>query len=206
MKFRTREIINQIPAGTMYVRLLGRHTAYNSGDPTTATPSPEGLKICGNALPVYEELTEVLVKDFGPAVVECSDVPRSFLTTWEVLRPTNLAPNHLLKMTASLTLIQNGNWFAKLKSAGKSVIEMIQEFLGKPSLQTQEFKDNAEMYGAWVRTGSARFKATFAHEVAASLCILEHLDPETAGLEECESYLICLDENRKITKVIKIRL
>lgn len=198
-------ILKRIPKGTIKVRVLGRHTMYNSGVPgELATPSPEGRDLLYRVTSFYQYLIFVLQEqfEFGVPVVEHSGVARSMISTWEITKAKVLIPNPLLALTASLMSINNGKWYRSRADQGSSQLTIIREFLRTPALHGQNFLDNADLYRFWCTSDAERFKITFAHEVAASMAVMDCVD--TVGLADCQAYLVCVNAHGQILTAIRL--
>jgi len=196
-----------IPEGTTRVSILGRHTLSQQDGPNeTRTLRPEGITLCHSVQIYYAMLLSFLESRFGSPSFFCSEMARSFATVWEITHAPHITRDSRLNLLASLKKIQDGAWFKSQKEASAPVPEMLRMFLADPVLaEGQPFSENANNYMDWATDdGDRNVRITFAHEVACSLAVSEHVDDKDLGLSECQAFMLCMDDNGFIQKVIKI--
>jgi len=200
------EIIEEIPEETARVAFMGRHSkSVQGGENTTRTLRDKGIELCETVRPFYQELFNTLTEKFGQGRAECSEYPRSLLTTFLCTHAEQIYQNRLLNLIASVKDIENGEWYKEEKKKGTPIFEVMAKIINSQKLlESQPFLKNAYHYTMWIH-GESKFKFTFAHEMAATLAADPFLPEEAIrGLNECQGYLWCLNGENNVCAVLRI--
>ena len=206
------KILKVIPEATRKMALLIRHSeSVQEGEQHQRTLSSAGRRLCQKVLDFYTNLVHCLARtvgfeDTGVISYSCSEFPRAELTLWEILHPEQIIRNKLLCLIATLKKVNGGNWYKKQKAENKTVPEITRAFFDDPTLwEGQPFNEYKQNYLDWVTGGEAYVNIGTAHEVGCSLAAGDYLpDDVEPGLEECQSYLFCMDHKNNIIAVLKI--
>ncbi|MBT4121993.1 hypothetical protein HOE31_03545 [bacterium] len=201
-------IIDLIPHGTKLVKFLGRHAkSVQKGTQETRTLSEKGVDLCKDVSYFYGRLFLHLRDSYGEFEYCSSEWPRSLLTTFLTTKETQIVMlnNMTIPVGASLKNLNDGEWFRERKAKKMTVVEMIQEFLkNRDVLGGKPFDEYEQAYISWVME-DIYSKAGFFHEIGCTLAAIKlGINPEEAGLNECQGYLFCLDNSAKVLSVIKV--
>ena len=185
----------EIPAGVERVCLLIRHSeAPKKGGNHNKTLTAAGATLAQDCFPFYEEVLGEVSAQFGEMSFHCSEFPRSLITAWEMFDAEVITQEPALKVHASLTEINSGEWFKGQAVAGKSEPEIIRTFLADPSLMTDSFRKYKQEYTNFVtgKTGSnpnGRFVVGVCHEAGISLAAQDFLQANQLGMDKCDGVL-----------------
>lgn len=206
-------ITKMIPKKTSMLRLLGRHSmAVQSGKQQERPLTPDGWKLCLDVQPFYLQLFYELKSLLNQQTAgldwnvqyDCSGNRRSEQSLRLIMGVSDVTSLPILNFDGSLGTLP-GDWWKSRFEAQMPFTDIFADFINDKSLWSDDYTRDQENYKSWIQgTGAGLFGVTFAHEVAASLAVIDHLtDGTQPGLEECQSYLVCLDNNFNILGVIK---
>jgi len=185
----------EIPAGVERVCLLIRHSeAPKQGGNHNKTLTAAGANLAQDCATFYDQVFDQITPQFGEPSFHCSEFPRSLITAWELFEAEVITSEPALKVHASLTEINGGEWFKGQGAAGKGEPEIIRTFLADPGLMTDSFRKYAKEYTDFItgKSGSnptGKFVVGVCHEAGISLAARGLLVDEQLGMDKCDGVL-----------------